>query len=165
MSTTLQSTMRDILERCDVAAFRTLNAQLFPQYPQPETAEAALVAIHRARTEAESMDFKFRAYSHGWLTERGLPSGLPDHLRPKAQRLYPVFTDCVGIALGSQSKLVKPALQLVRKPMEDAVAEMAADGVDLNHPEMVPVIKAQMQDRKEREMNALFGRISGAGIP
>lgn len=115
---------RDCLERCDVEGVKAIWAQVFPHLPLPKTDDLVLVAIHRARTQAESVRFALRAYSHRWLEERGLPSGLPDELKPKADRIYPVVIGAVGVAVKSQF----PALANgVRSAMEHAVMD-ACDG-------------------------------------
>jgi len=61
-------------------------AGIFPNEPQPQDDAATLATLHYARTLANSVPFKLRAYSHRWLCERNLPSGLPDALKPKAER-------------------------------------------------------------------------------
>jgi hypothetical protein len=86
-----------------------------------------LVTIHHARTQAPNIVFKLRAYSHAWLTERGFPSGLPDKLRPKAQRMYPRIVDAVGIAVKTppwRRELGKA----IQKAMSDVVEDCYANG-------------------------------------
>ena len=88
-----------------------------------------LLTLHYARTQASSIQLRLRAYSHSWLLERGLPSGLPDPLKPMADRLYPREVKAIGIAVGSISGEKTAAARLLEKAMSDAVAEMYADGV------------------------------------
>src|ERR1044072_6980895 len=95
--------LRRCLEECDVAGIRALWAQIPPGMPQPHTDAEALATIHRARTEANSIALRLRAYSHRWLEDRGLPSGLPDELRPRAERMYPRVVDGVGISVNIRS--------------------------------------------------------------
>lgn len=81
--------------------------------------------MHRARTEASSLRFRLRAYSHRWLVDRGIPSGLPDELRPKAERIYPVVVDAVGVSVHSRRREEAKAIQTA---MSSKVLEMYADG-------------------------------------
>jgi hypothetical protein len=96
--------------------------------PQPGTDHEALITIHRARTEARSMPLSLRAYSHCWLVDHGVPSGLPDELKPRAERMYPRIVEAVGIAVKAGSAERIPLARRLRKAMEDAVAECYADG-------------------------------------
>lgn len=115
---------RACLERCDLEGVKAIWGRTFPHLPVPKTDELVLVTIHRARTQAESIAFRLRAYSHRWLEERGLPSGLPDELKPKAERIYPVVIGAVGVAVKSQFPAVANG---VRGAMEHAVLD-ACDG-------------------------------------
>ena len=110
-----------------VTDIRALWRVVCPHLPQPRDDQEAALMMHRARTQTNSIPLKERAYSHRWLIERGLPSGLPDHLRPRAERMYPTVVDAVGIAVRSQRDPV--AAKEVRGVMENAVKEMYADGV------------------------------------
>jgi len=107
---------------------RALWALVYPQLPQPENDKEAAVVMHRARTEANSIPLDLRAYSHRWLTERGLPSGLADHLRPRAERMYPVVAEGTAIAVRSRSPEGLNRALALRNAMSDAVAEMYAGG-------------------------------------
>ena len=69
------------------------------------------------------MQFRKRAYSHSWLRERFLPSQLPDELKPRAERMYPVVFGAVGISTKTRS----PLALAVRGAMEDVVLEAYAD--------------------------------------
>lgn len=109
-----------------VRDIRALWRVVCPHLPQPRDDQEAALMMHRARTDANSIPLKERAYSHRWLTERGLPSGLPDHLRSRAERMYPVVIDAVGIAVRSGRN--PEAAKEVRGVMENAVREMYADG-------------------------------------
>ena len=80
---------------------RKLWATLFPQYPQPQTEEHAEIVLHLARTESEAVSTHKRLYSHAWLVERGLPSKLPDILRPRSE--HPERVLGVGLAVKSAS--------------------------------------------------------------
>lgn len=111
------------------------------------------MALHGARTAAESMPLKLRAYSHRWLIERGYPSQLPDKLKPKAEQMFPKVAEGVGIACKTNNKYLKPAMPIIQKAMGDAVEDCFANGD--RDPKLV---KSQMMLAKDREFKALFGR-------
>lgn len=119
---------RRCLETLDIADARRLWAIVFPQFPQDASDNDILISLHRARTEAASVSLKHRAYSHRWLLDNGYSSGLPDNLKPKAERLYPKIAKGVGISVNTRSEYLKPAMLLVRQAMENAVLEADADG-------------------------------------
>lgn len=108
--------------------------------------------MHRARTETESISIAKRAYSHRWLEERGLPSGLPDHLKPSVDRLYPRVVEGVGISVNFKSSFMAPAASEVRQAMSDAVEDAYAD----NRKEPV-FVKARMAEAKAKTLKQLFG--------
>jgi hypothetical protein len=60
--------------------------------------------------KAETVSFKARAWSHRWLTERALPSGLPDRLKPSAERVYSRVVEGVGISVNCRNPVLKPAM-------------------------------------------------------
>lgn len=121
---TAAAAMRQAIEDGDVETARTIMAQAMPHLPQPQSKEHAAATLHYARTQIAAMPFAKRAYSHAWLTERGLPSALPDHLRPGAERMYPRVVDAVGIAVKSS----RPDFGLaLRNAMNDAVMNCYAD--------------------------------------
>lgn len=153
-----QAALRHCLECGDVDDFRALNAQVFPHHTQPESREQAEIALHHARTQAEFLTLRHRAYSHRWLTERGLPSGLPDRLKPSAERLYPRIVDAVGVAVKASSAILKPAVPLIRQAMCDAVEDAYAEG--RKEPEFV---KARMSEARAKTLQALFGRANHIG--
>lgn len=144
---------RQLLEAGDVDALRKAWHRVAPTMPQPRSREEAEITMHHARTQSETICFNQRAYSHAWLTERGLPSGLPDHLKPRAERAYPRVAEAVGISINYSSKLLAPAAAEVRVAMSDAVEECFADG--RREPEF---IKQRMLSAQERTLHALFGR-------
>lgn len=146
---------RRCLEDLDVAGVRKLWAHISPNLPAPKSDAEALTTLHMARTAAESMPLKLRAYSHRWLLDRGLPSQLPDPLKPKAERLYPRVIEAVGISVNFSSPLLKPAEALIRTSMEDAVNDVFADDP---HPDPA-LVSARMAEARERETKALFGRM------
>lgn len=145
-----QSDMRRCLEELDVVAARQMWAALSPHLPQPSTDADVLATLHMARTAAESMPLRSRAYSHRWLQDRGLPSRLPDHMKQPAERLYPRVVGSVGIAVKSRHVEV---VEGVRGAMEYAVHDCYAMG-----DEDPAIVKPQMMAARQRELRALFGR-------
>lgn len=145
--------MRRCLEDLDVAGIRRLWNHVAPHQPVPTKDEHVLVAAHHARTQAESMPLKARAYSHQWLSERGFPSALPDRLKPAAVRLYPVIAAAVGISVNTKSEIFKPAIPLIRGAMERAVLECYADG----HKDDPAIIKSRMMEAKTTAARQLLG--------
>jgi hypothetical protein len=143
---------RNLLELGDAAGVRAFAARAFPGAPQPESREQAEIAMHYARTQAESVTFRSRAYSHAWLSERRIPSALPDALRPSAERLYPVYADAVGIAVTTENPLLKPVVAHVREAMEYAVEDAFADGR-----KDTPFVRTRMQEARARTYKKLLG--------
>ena len=146
------SEFRRLLEEGDVTALVDSWARLAPGMPQPDTRENAEIALHLARTVSVSVEFKYRAWSHRWLTERGLPSRLPDRLRPKAERLYPVIAEGVGISVNTKSDYLLPALLEARGAMEYAVNDCYANG-DTDP----ALVRARMREAKVKTLRALLG--------
>lgn len=144
----LNDNFRQALEDCDVALVCKIWKHVAPHYPQPKTDEDALMRIHAARTAAESITFKKRAYSHQWLMERGLPSGLPDCLRKSAERMYPVPFATVGISVNSRYDFIEKAIGGV---MRNAVLEAEGDGLLRNDVH----VKKRMMEARLREQKAL----------
>lgn len=148
----MHEVMRRALEDHDVSTARRLWAVVMPKMPQPRSEHEATVILHIACTQTPTVKFKSRAYSHQWLLERGLPSSLPDNLRPKAQRMYPVIADVIGIACGNVSEAMKPVVPIVRGAMEDVVMDHYADGV-----KDPTIIKPRMLDARKKAIKKLFG--------
>lgn len=143
---------RQALMDGDVRLLRRIWASVFPGHPQPESAAEAETTLHIARTAAESIPLKLRAYSHRWLLERNLPSQLPDELKPKAEQLCPRVAEAVGIAMSTGKDWLKPALPLVRRAMEQTVEDMFANG------DRDPgLVKSRMLAARDDEMKRLFG--------
>jgi hypothetical protein len=108
--------------------------------------------MHHARTQTETVSLKARAWSHRWLTERGLPSGLPDRLKPSAERIYPRVATSVGISVNTRSPWLKPAMVEVRRSMEDAVEDCYANG------DTAPaIVRPRMFEAREKTLRSLFG--------
>jgi hypothetical protein len=123
----------DAFRRClidlDVVGICDLWFHVSPHLPQPKNNDEALATIHYARTHAESIPQRLRCYSHAWLCERGLPSGLPDWLKPRANRLYPHEVKAVGVSVMAMSEASVPRARAIEKAMSNAVLECYADGV------------------------------------
>lgn len=146
------SAFRALLEAGDVSSLRAYWSKYSPNMPQPRNDEEAEIIMHHARTTSKSISFKKRAWSHRWLTERLLPSGLPDNLKPSAERMYPTVAESVGISVNFTAKWMKPAATQIQKAMSDAVEEAYAD--NRREPEFV---KTRIQEARQRTQRALFG--------
>ena len=146
------SALRRCLEECDISGIRALWFTLFPGLPQPETDDEALVSIHLARTAARSVPLRLRAYSHRWLLDHGLPSQLPDRLRPRAERLYPRIVEAVGVSINFRSPILKPAQPIIERAMCDAIEECYADKRT-----QIKFIRVRMAETKYKTIKQLFG--------
>lgn len=146
-----QAEFRQALETGDVALLQRIHPILFPHVPAAPSREAAEIQLHMARTQAEWLPLKPRAYSHRWLTERELPSQLPDPLKPSAERLYPVIAPGVLVSANTNSPLLKAAMPLVQQAMSDAVLEAEADGRLLDS----EYVRGRILDARARETKAL----------
>jgi hypothetical protein len=152
-----QAEFQRALEEGDLESLRRIWAGLNPGMPVLSRSDAE-ASMHMARTQAESVSPRGRCYSHRWLEERNLPSQLPDHLKPEADRWYPRVEETVGISLNFKSEWMRPAADMVRGAMEYSVLDSFADGT--RDPS---VVKTRMMDAKDREMRSLFGKLrSGA---
>lgn len=147
-----QSEFHAALETGDVRMVRKASAIAFPHLPQPETAEAAEASMHMARTQLDTLPLDARAWSHCWLTERGLPSQLPDELRPKAEQMFPVIAEGVFVSANSNSPALKPAAKLVQAAMSDAVEDCYANG-DRNP----KIVRARIEEARKRTFRELLG--------
>src|SRR5262245_17908698 len=120
---------RRCLVDCDTEQIVKIWKHVAPDQPCPETPEQALICIHMARTAAERMVFRFRAYSHAWLRERGIKSLLPDKLLPRADRMYPKIVSAVGICVASPSNHKTAYHHHVSTALCDIVEHFYADGI------------------------------------
>jgi hypothetical protein len=144
--------MRLLLEAGDVEGLRAFHAKHSPHLDQPASHEAAEVAMHMARTQSRSVRFKLRAYSHSWLTERSLPSQLPDHLRPRAERMYPRIVEAVGVSVSASSVEMKPVARFIQQAMCDVVEDMYANGD--KDPDLV---RKRMREARGMIIDRIFG--------
>ncbi len=117
--------MRRCLETCDVVGIRRLWAHIAPAMPQGGTDRDVMIMIHHARTQSASLKLRLRAYSHRWLVDNGYPSGLPDELKPRAERMYPKVVGVVGISVNSKYEVVR---REIGGAMADVVENAYADG-------------------------------------
>lgn len=144
---------RRALENGDVTECRKLWHLFHPYLPQAESYEMAEIDLHIARTAAKSVSLHKRLYSHEFLFERGLPSQLPDELRPKMQRRgKSVIFRAVGVAVGSVGAFKEDAKELERV-MGEAGGEMLSRGIT------DPVrISAYMWEKREDFMKSRLRR-------
>lgn len=143
----IATAVRRCLVDLDVTGIRALWSKVSPHLPQPKDDGEALAALHAARTAADSVPLRLRAYSHRWLTERALPSQLPDRLKPSAEQICPRTVTSVGIAVGSSIPVVRDS---IRGAMEYAVQDCYANGDTA--PE---IVKPQMMEARRKERKAL----------
>jgi len=148
----------DELHRCldelDIQGLRRLWSQVAPHLHQPQNDAEAEASLHMARTLAESIAVRKRVYSHCWLTDRGLPSQLPDHLRLPLERVGPRIVEGVGIAVRARDPDLQPVADEAQKAMCNVVEEMYADGD--TDPELV---KSRMREARLKVKRTLLGRI------
>lgn len=145
---------REYLDACDVIGVRHLWQHIAPHLPQPKNDFETMVMIHRARTETIAVPLAKRAYSHHWLVQNGLPSGLPDHLKPKAERYGYKFAYGVGIGMkvAGNDPTKRALAKAVQTAMGRAVSEAFADGrTDGEH------LRRRMLEAKQSAVRS-FGR-------
>jgi hypothetical protein len=140
---------RDCLIDLDVEGALRIWMHMFPQMPQPERRDA-LTVIHMARTAMVSVPTLKRFYSHRWCCDEGVPSQLPDDLRPKAERIYPSFSSAVGIAVEANRRHLETT-KAITQVMREAVLEAYADG----HKDEPQVVHARMMEKRKTERRAL----------
>jgi hypothetical protein len=121
----LTDAFRSTLVTLDVKRARRMWGEVCPHLPQPKTDAEMLVQLHLARTSANSIPLRLRAYSHRWLLDHGHPSLLPDSLKSKAEQLCPKVVSAVGLSVNSKVPELK---RLVHEAMSNAVLEAIDDG-------------------------------------
>lgn len=109
----------------DVPALMRLSKGLFPVGQQPKDEKEAVAMMHIARTAASFLSMAARSYSHFWCQDNGVPSMLPAHLLPKAERFRPTVQKAVGIALATGKEWLKPAMPLIGMAMAKQVSDNA----------------------------------------
>jgi hypothetical protein len=147
--TDYSAAFRQCLVELDVALGLKLWRHVFPHLPQPADDAEMLITLHMGRTASASVADRLRFYSHRWLLDQGYPSRLPDHLKPRAERMYPKVVTGVGISVNSKFPEVQ---RVVHGAMRDAVLEAYDDG--RTEPEFV---KARMMEERSRARKKLFG--------
>lgn len=150
------SSFHTLLEDGDVDMLMACWKAVAPHLPQPQSRMHAEITMHMARTVAESVTFKLRAYSHAWLVERSLPSQLPDHLKPRAERIYPRVVSAVMIGGKVRNPYFQPAVDEAHKAMQNAVLDAEADG-KLEHSAFV---RTRMLEAREKTYKQLFGALT-----
>jgi hypothetical protein len=138
--------IRALLEAGDVEGLREAWKRAALHLPQPKSYADAEIMMHHARTLAETVGLQHRRYSHQWLIERMLPSGLP-------AELVPTIAEAVGISVNFHSSHLKPAALEVRGAMERAVLDRFAMG-----DKSPAIVQQAMTEARDRTMRALFGR-------
>ncbi len=131
----------------DVAAVRQIWSAVSPGESQPKDDNEALILLHYARTKTQSVPVNMRAYSHRWLCERGIPSGLPDEMKPSAERIHPKIVQAVGVSVKSLSEAGRPLAEAIERAMSDAVEDAYAHG-NRN----AEFVKARMNEARLRVM-------------
>jgi hypothetical protein len=145
--------LQRVAESLDVPAARRIWQAIAPHLPQPGSDHEVRIMLHHARTQSADIAFKYRAYSHKWLNDHNIESGLPDDLKPRAERLYPRVVSAVGIGVKAFSPVVGQIAGHIRKSMEDAVLEADADG----RLEDSAFVRARMAEAKTRTVRKLVG--------
>jgi hypothetical protein len=145
---------RAALEAGDIKRVRKASAIVFSHLPQPTSDTEAEASMHLARTQMDVIPLEARAWSHCWLTERDLPSQLPDELKPSAERMYPRVVEAVLVAATARTDFMKPAAKIIQAAMSDAVEDCYADGK--RDPAFV---RARMQEARGRTIKSLFGNL------
>lgn len=142
----VSTSFRRMLSSLDVSALRLAWPVLFPGKTAPRDDHEALTVLHLARTQAESSPVSLRQYSHVWLTERGLPSMLPDELRPAPEQIKKQIVDVTGISVNSAYPEVKQSIHdAMRDALLDALANRDSDAV----------IRYRMLEARAKERRAL----------
>lgn len=141
----------DVLRECminlEIGRARRCWSEIAPDMPQPASDDEVYATLHHARTQSESIPVALRFWSHRWLLDHGLPSGLPDHLKPNAERSFPRIVEAVGVSVRAMSTASAPLAKAIELAMSDAVAECYADGKT-----SPSFIKDRMEEARRRIM-------------
>lgn len=109
----------------DFAGLRRLWSGAFPRLALPRTDDEARTVLHMARTESQAVPLHLRLYSHEWLEDRGLPSKLPDPLRPPEKRSR--IVEAIGVSVKSRSGSRDAVARA--KAIEAAMAQAGGDAM------------------------------------
>lgn len=147
--------VRRCLDELDVNGMRKLHARMYPHLPSPGDNKLVLATMHRARTQRRDMPLRARAYSHTWLLAHGYPSGLPDMLKPKAERIYPRKVGATGFAPSFSSPILKPIKTHVEHDVGVVILDAyATDKVDrIDHRKL----RSEMLAETARSIRRLVG--------
>lgn len=141
--------LRRCLVDCDIEGIRTLWNYISPNIRVPEDDADVLIQIHMARTATERIPFRFRAYSHKWLTERTIPSFLPDEMKPRAERMYPRIVSAVGVCVATIGNKKNDYHHAVSTALCDVVENFYADGVE--DPVLIKAAMKEVHDKLRKE--------------
>lgn len=152
-----EAEMRRCLTDLDVTAFRRLWRHIASHLMQPADDKQALALMHRARTETIFMPVRMRAYSHRWLLDHGLPSGLPDTLKPSAERMYPRIATMVGTSVNFTAKSLRP----VGDEIEATLSIEILDAFATDKPDAIDHLKLRghLIETNKRAQRQLIGRV------
>jgi hypothetical protein len=125
----LAGAFRQALREGDAVRCRQLWGAVYPDMPQPSPAQAE-IAMHRARTETNTLPLKARRFSHAWLIERGYPSGLPDRLKPPPEQIVPRIVRGVGVSVNFSGAGKADLAAALQEAMSMAAGEAMVDGAD-----------------------------------
>lgn len=128
-------------------------AKLFPGAELPADRRQGEVAMHYARTLASAVPLDKRAWSHRWLVDHGWPSGLPDELKPRAERLYPKAAEAVAVASARRQPYTAPVRAVMEEQIKDAYATRRI--LRLAAPERAAIVKGRMLEARAKERKAL----------
>lgn len=131
----------------DVAGIRRLWKHVCPDLPQPKTDAEALLVLHVARTQSETIPPSLKEYSHAWLRERR-----------KCAVVY-----AVGVAVSSSDPV--RALE-TRLAMSESVMDSQREGLDLDKD--AAEVKQRMlsaRARLQRYRRAVMGFSLWAHLP
>lgn len=124
----------DAVRQCmldlDARRARTIWRVIAPHLPPCDSDADMLITLHVMRTEDSHLTQwfpeKLRFYSHRWLLDKGLPSKLPDRLKPRADRLCPKKVRVLGYAPAGAAG--EEACATIGAAMFEKFQELEADG-------------------------------------
>lgn len=143
----------------DIPALMRLSKVLFPADQQPKDERDALAMMHIARTGASFLSMAARSYSHFWCQDNGVPSMLPAHLLPKAERFRPTVKKAVGIALATGKEWLKPAIPILGM----AMAKQVTDNAELIEGDP-GLLRDKILFAKGDEFKRLFGALTPSEV-
>lgn len=143
------------LNDLDLVAARRLWAVHYPNDDAIRTDFEAAAVLHCARTLNSRVPERKRLYSHNWLLDHGLPSGLPEALKPRAERAEAQYIDSVIIGrVDDPDSFLAPIWRVVQARMERRCAELQADGL-MKDPAK---LRALLLEARDDEIKRLVAR-------